>query len=81
MKELGIIVGAAIIAGAAMMIMPILYVAGGAIGGWVVGWAFNDTYAAISTKLGWEFASWQTGAFLAFVGGYFRSINSNTSKK
>lgn len=45
----------------------------GAAGGWSVGAAFPDTYAAICAHINWPFKPWETGAFLSFVGIHMRT--------
>jgi hypothetical protein len=61
---------------AMILVNPILYTGAGAIGGFMVGWAFNDTYAAVSSHLGWPFPAWQSGAFMAFIGSYLKAAPS-----
>jgi membrane protein YqaA with SNARE-associated domain len=51
----------------------------GAIVGWIVGWFFGDTILGIMNQLGvHNIAMWQLGAFLGFVGSFFR--HSHASK-
>lgn len=46
----------------------------GAIGGWVVGIFFSETILGILAQLGVSGVSmWQLGAFLGFVGSFFRT--------
>ncbi len=50
----------------------------GALAGWVVGLFFADTILGIFAALGVKgFAMWQIGAFLGFVGGFFKSTTIN----
>ena len=52
----------------------VLSTAGGALAGWIVGLFFADTILGIFASLGVQgFAMWQLGAFLGFVGGFFKS--------
>lgn len=45
----------------------------GALGGWIVGWFFEETILGFLAALGVTgFKMWQIGAFLGFVGGFFR---------
>ncbi len=50
----------------------------GALAGWIVGLFFTDTILGIFSALGvQDFAMWQIGAFLGFVGGFFKSSDTN----
>ena len=50
----------------------------GALTGWVVGIFFAKPILAILSAVGIEgFKMWQIGAFLGFVGSFFRSTNVN----
>lgn len=54
---------------------------GGALTGWIVGWFFEDTLRSVLAGMGAEtsgFAMWQLGAFLGFVGGFFRIHKSSS---
>ena len=52
----------------------------GAFSGWVVGLFFDETCALFLKLLGLsEVAMWEVGAFLGFVGGFFKSTQTNTS--
>lgn len=82
---LKVIGGTALTAVIAALLVFIACVGGaafGALGGWVVGWFFDDTlYAAqrafhISPAL----APWQLGAALGFVGGFFKTSVSSSRK-
>lgn len=47
--------------------------AAGAVAGWIVGLAFDDTIAAALDAFGiGPLAPWQLGCFLGFCGGFFR---------
>ena len=49
----------------------------GAFSGWFVGLFFEETILGILSSLGVSgFSMWQIGAFLGFVGGFFRMTNS-----
>lgn len=53
----------------ALIISPLF----GAIAGWVVGWFFGDTILGIFAQLGiHNVTMWQMGAFLGFVGMFFK---------
>lgn len=50
----------------------------GIISGWVVGLFFSETILGILAQLGVTgVAMWQFGAFLGFVGGFFRAYQHN----
>ena len=52
----------------------------GALSGWVVGLFFGDTILGILACLGITgFKMWQIGAFLGFVGGFFKSSLSSSN--
>lgn len=53
---------------------PLIGVLVGAFSGWIVGLVFSDTILAVLAGLGFSgtVAVWQFGAFLGFVGGFFR---------
>lgn len=68
---------------ALMFAAPLLGVLGGAFSGWVVGLFFADTVLAFVGRLGIDttgLAMWQLGASLGFIGAFFKSTFSNTSK-
>lgn len=51
----------------------------GSLSGWAVGLLFGETILGIFAAFGLKgFSMWQIGAFLGFVGGFFRT--SVTSK-
>lgn len=59
-------------------ILPILYVMFGAVAGWLVGLLFSKTILGILAAIGISgFSMWQFGAFLGFVGGFFKTISHN----
>lgn len=46
----------------------------GALAGWIVGLVFAETILGIFAALGIKgFAMWQIGAFLGFVGAFFKA--------
>lgn len=65
----------AIVGGVALVIgvlaFSLLMLAGGAVVGWIAGWAFPATAAKIMAATG--LAPYQWGAIVAFVGSYFRT--------
>ena len=74
-KALGILL---LILGAPTLVMLLVLIGtlAGALVGWTVGLLFSETILGIFAALGLKgFAMWQIGAFLGFVGGFFRSSN------
>ena len=54
----------------------------GAFTGWCVGLFFGKTILGILATLGIEgFKMWQIGAFLGFVGGFFRTLTFNDARQ
>ena len=68
---------------ASLFILAILFgTLGGAFVGWVVGWFFTETITAGFAAFGVDISRldmWQVGAFLGFVGGFFKSSLVTTS--
>ncbi len=75
-------IGGVVLAALAIFVAPILGTLGGAFCGWVVGLFFKETILGILAQVGIHgVAMWQVGAFLGFVGGFFRSSHSCSSSK
>lgn len=54
----------------------------GAIGGWFIGLFFGNTILGILSQLGvHNVAMWQFGAFLGFVGGFFKTSVTKEANK
>ena len=69
-----------LIAGALILFAVCLGTIIGAIAGWAVGGLFDDTSAKVLTYLGLtDFAMWEIGATLGFVGGFFRNSTTTSS--
>ena len=54
----------------------------GAVGGWIVGLFFADTIMSALSAFGVDTSKltmWQLGAFLGFIGGYLRAVQTNTN--
>lgn len=69
---------------AGVVLLVILHVVFGAIGGWIVGWFFGDMILATLSRFGIDtlgLEMWQIGGTLAFVGAYFKSTTTFSSKK
>lgn len=64
-----------------MFLLPITYTFVGAFSGWVVAWAFDDSWTAVTEQIGWQLNGWQTGAFLGFVGAFFKARLTTTNTK
>lgn len=53
----------------------------GAITGWLVGLAFSDSVLGVLSSLHvYNVTMWQFGAFLGFVGGFFRQVATFNSQ-
>jgi hypothetical protein len=61
----------------ALFLGPLIGILTGAFVGWVVGWFFSETILGILYFLGIAgFSMWQVGAFLGFVGSFFRTYSN-----
>lgn len=64
-----------------LFLAPLLGVLGGAFGGWVVGIFFTDLIIGTLARFGVDTAGlavWHLGAFLGFVGGFFKTYTATT---
>lgn len=62
-----------------LLLLPLLGTLAGLIVGWIVGLFFPQTMLGIFAALGIKgFSMWQIGAFLGFVGGFFKTTSANT---
>lgn len=68
-KGIGIALGAGIL----VFFVCLLTTVVGGILGWVVGLVFPFVIVSLNTVLGLSLSSFQMGAVLGFVGGFFRS--------
>lgn len=69
-----------VLATALVFLLVILGTCIGALGGWVVGWFFGETILGVLAAFGVTgIKMWQFGAFLGFVGGFFRASQTNNS--
>lgn len=74
MKNVGIVIGALGAIIGTFFFLIILNTLLGAISGWVVGLVFGETILAIFAKIGITgFTMFQIGAFLGFVGSFFKT--------
>ena len=72
------ILGVALLAAIAFFLGILLNTLVGIFVGWVVGLFFSETILSIFAMLGIKgVAMWQVGAFLGFVGGFFRTTVTN----
>ena len=71
---LKIISGAALIA-LILFLVPALTTATGILTGWIVGLFWPHTCALWLQHFGLNAQMWQVGAFLGFVGGFFKSTS------
>lgn len=79
MEKAATIFGGALLVAAGVFFLVTLGTLIGACCGWVVGLFFGDTILGTFAQLGLHNVTmWQVGAFLGFVGGFFRT--SVTSK-
>jgi hypothetical protein len=70
----------AVFAIAAILFFSVLGALFGAIGGWFVGLFFTETLSAVMLLIfGGTVPVWQLGAFLGFVGSFFRAVQTNKS--
>ena len=58
---------------------PFVGVIGGAFCGWIVGLVFDATLTTLIAWMGLDFAPWQFGAILGFIGGFFKNWQLNTN--
>lgn len=63
-----------------LLVAPLLGACVGAFTGWVVGAVFSDSMMHLQKLLGTQAEAYQIGAMLGFIGGFFRSSSSSTSK-
>jgi len=81
MKMFLAIVGGSVLAAGLILLSPLLGALSGALSGWVVGWFFTETITTFVAALGIKgLAMWQVGMGLGFVGGFFKAIQTNSSK-
>lgn len=73
------IIGGTVLVALLMFILPLLGALGGAFSGWVVGWFFTETITSFVAAFGIKgLAMWQIGMGLGFVGGFFKSTQTNS---
>ncbi|HET8726679.1 MAG TPA: hypothetical protein VFO41_04120 [Alphaproteobacteria bacterium] len=67
---------------ALVFVTPLLGAVGGAFAGWMVSLFFDETIRTVLTHFGLNMegiAIWQLGATLGFIGGFFRSHQTNNN--
>lgn len=64
---------------ALLFFAPVLGVLCGAFSGWVVGYFFPATFAPVVVFFHVP-TMWQLGAILGFIGGFFKSTQTNNEK-
>ena len=74
MEKVVLALGAVVLVAVVLFAAVLLGTVFGALGGWVVGLFFSETMLGIFAALGIKgFAMWQIGAFLGFVGAFFKT--------
>lgn len=74
-----VIVGSFVTLGSIVFVAPLVGVLVGAFSGWVVGLFFGHTFLHIFAALGITGVKmYQMGAFLGFVGGFFKNSSSSS---
>lgn len=80
MEDVFAVVGAVVVVVLIVFFLILLYPFMGALAGYIVGLVFGDTILGILGQMGLHgITMWQLGAFLGFVGGFFKT--SVTQKK
>lgn len=52
----------------------------GGVAGWIVGWFFTDTILGVLAAVGIKGVTmWQLGATLGFLGGFVKSVQTNSN--
>jgi len=74
MQALSIVLAVLAFVGA-LFVLPLVGVCVGAFAGWVVGLLFPGTVGLVGSAIagGAVLPSWQVGAILGFVGGFFKA--------
>lgn len=80
MNKFLIALGSAFLVTSLLMVFPLLGTLAGLVVGWIVGWFFSQTILGVFAAFGVTgIKMWQLGAFLGFIGGFFRGISANKS--
>ena len=75
MEKVAITSGVIILGALTLLFGVLINTIAGAVVGWIVGLFFAETILGIFAVLGIKgFAMWQIGAFLGFVGAFFRTV-------
>ena len=69
----------ALIVGSFVFLAAVMSTCFGALGGWAVGWLFDETSVKFLTIVGLDVEMWELGAALGFFGSFFRSHNINNN--
>lgn len=75
------IFGVSILVVGALFVTATLGTLMGGVAGWVVGYVFEDSIAALKAFAGLEVTDFQLGAMLGFVGGFFKSSTTVSGGK
>lgn len=80
LSVIGLAITGVIGVAALMILFTLLGTFFGALTGWIVGWFFTDTILTGLAAFGVKgLTMWQIGATLGFVGGFFKSVQTNNS--
>jgi hypothetical protein len=80
MKELTTVIGSALMITAILSLVPLFSISFGALAGWIAGLFYGHTLHLLAQRLGLDMQPWQLGAMLGFVGGFFKSTTTSSSK-
>lgn len=53
----------------------------GGIGGWLMSWVFDESWARLIEFTGWKGTAFELGASLGFVSGFLKTRNLSKTKK
>ena len=81
MDKLSTMLAGLVLIAIVFFLAPLVGVLVGAFSGWVVGLFFPTTFNVLLAAIGLgQFAVWQLGAALGFVGGFLQSSSSSVKR-